>query len=85
LTRSVELSVPPAAVTQTVTLHLSDVAASALMTTTAQAPGHRPTGYGFLWDVTVNGEQQPAFDLLQPATVTLSGVSGELDDATLLY
>jgi hypothetical protein len=85
LARSVELSAPPAAVTQTVTLHLSDVAASTLITTTAQAPGYRPTAYGFLWDVTVNGEQQPAFDLLQPATVTLSGISEELPGATLLY
>jgi hypothetical protein len=84
-TRSVEPSVPPGAVTQTVTLHLSDVVASALITTTAQSPDYRPTAYGFLWDVSVNGEQQTAFDLLQPATVTLSGISEDLPDAALLY
>jgi hypothetical protein len=72
-------------VTQTVTLHLSAVAASALVTTTAQAPGYRPTAYGFLWDVSVNGEQQPAIDLLHTAAITLSGISEEMPDAALLY
>jgi hypothetical protein len=59
-------------VTQTVTLHLTDVAASALFTATARAPGYLPTDYGFLWDVTVGDVQQSSFDLLQAATVTLT-------------
>jgi len=84
-TRGVELRVPAGAVTQTVTLHLTDVAASALITTTGRAPGYLPTDYGFLWDVSVGDVQQAAFNLLQPATVTLSGISGNADEAVLLY
>lgn len=83
--RGVALSVSAGAVTQTVTLHLTDVAASALRTATGRAPGYRPTAYGFQWDVTAGDEQQTAFDLLHPATVTLSGVSDEVDEAELLY
>jgi len=74
--RSVELNVPAGALTQTVTLHLTDVAASALFTATARAPGYLPTDYGFLWDVTVGDVQQSSFDLLQAATVTLTAGAG---------
>jgi hypothetical protein len=79
--RGVELSVPAGAVTQTVTLHLTDVAASALFTATARAPGYLPTDYGFLWDVTVGDVQQSAFALTLPATVTLSGIGPEVNPA----
>jgi hypothetical protein len=70
-TRTVSLDVPPAAVTQTVTLHLTDLAASAVITGAGWPRGYAPTDYGFLWDITVGDVQQSSFDLLQPATVTL--------------
>lgn len=77
--RAVSLIVPPGAVTETVTLHLTDLAASALITGTGRAPGHLPTDYGFLWEVTVDGAQQGDFALALPATATLSGIGPEVD------
>jgi len=83
--RSVALAIPPGAVMQTVTLHLTDLAASAVITGMGRAPGYLPTDYGFLWDVTVGDVQQSAFTLTLPATVTLSGMGEEIDEAELLY
>lgn len=72
LTRGVSLSVPPGAVTQTVTLHLTDLAASATLSETGAAPGYLPIDYGFLWEVAVDDLVQGAFPLTAAATVTLT-------------
>ncbi len=79
--RGVTLAVPPGAVTQTVTLHLTDLAASAAITGAGRPRGYAPTDYGFLWDVSVGDVQQSAFTLTLPATVTLSGVGPAVNPA----
>lgn len=78
--RGVSLTVPPGAVTQTVTLHLTDLAASADVGPALPNPaGHAASDYGFLWDVSVGDVQQSAFTLTLPATATLSGIGPEVD------
>lgn len=77
--RGVTLVVPPGAVTQTVTLHLTRLAASATLSETGAAPGYWPTDYGFLWDVSVADVQQSSFPMTLPATVTFIGIGGEID------
>lgn len=70
--RGVSLTVPPGAVTQTVTLHLTDLAASAAVGEALPNPaGYAPSDFGFIWDVSVGDVQQSAFTLTLPATVVM--------------
>jgi hypothetical protein len=84
-TRGVSLVVPPGAVTETVTLHLTDLAASVVITGAGWPRGYAPTDYGFLWDVSIGDVQQGVFDLAQPATVTVEGIDDAITGDLLFY
>lgn len=72
-TPAVSLGVPPGAVTQTVTLHLTDLAASADVGLALPSPaGYAASDFGFLWDVSVGDVQQNEFTAQLPVSVTIS-------------
>jgi len=81
--RGVTLSVPAGAVTQTITLHLTDVAASASVgEALPNPPGYASSGFGFVWDVSVGDVQQSTFTLTLPATLTITYVAEGLGNGS---
>lgn len=87
-TTPITVSVPAGAITETITLHLTQVTANAgYLPSTA---GYLPTGFGALWEVTVADVQQYGYALQAPATLTLpfdhtSFIWGEDADLHLLW
>lgn len=69
LTPPITLTVPPGAITETITLHLTQVTADAGYL--PRAEGYLPTGFGALWEVTVSDVQRYGYALQTPATLTL--------------
>lgn len=85
---AITLTLPPNAITETITLHLTELAANAGYL--PSAAGYLPTGFGALWEVTVADVQQYGYALQAPATLTLpfdptSFIWGEDADLHLLW